>query len=76
MAQRARYQPPGSRAGQRAGVIMAVKTFKAIIYVGRPGSGTTQEIQVQADNIFKAKDLINMQYGNPKFYSQPVEVRR
>lgn len=55
---------------------MAIKTFKAIIYVGRAGSGKTQEIRVQADDVFKAKDLINMQYGNPKFYSPPVEVRR
>jgi hypothetical protein len=52
---------------------MAIKTFKAVIFI-KPG--VTQEIHVQADNVFKAKDLIIRQYGNPKFFSQPQEVRR
>jgi hypothetical protein len=52
---------------------MALKTFKAVIYV-KPG--VTQEIRVQADDVFKAKDLINRQYGNPKLFGTVQEVRR
>lgn len=52
---------------------MALKTYKAKIFLK---SGATQEITVQADSSFKAKELIIMQYGNPKFFSGPTEVRR
>ncbi len=52
---------------------MATKLYKAKIVLK---SGSIQEITVQADDPVKAKDLINMQYGNPKFFSNPQEVRR
>ena len=73
MAQRARYQPPGARPGKRAGVRMAIKTFKAKIALD---SFRSQEITVQADNAVKAKELIKLQYGNAKIVSGPHEVRR
>jgi hypothetical protein len=52
---------------------MAIKTYKAVIFI-KPG--VTQEIRVQADDPFKAKDLINMQYGKPKFFSLLQEVKK
>ena len=69
----ARCQPPGSRVGKHAGVTMALKTFTAKIFLPKGG---TQEIMVQADDVFKARDIIKMQYGNPKLFSGPTEVRR
>ncbi|MFT8371747.1 MULTISPECIES: hypothetical protein [Acetobacter] len=51
---------------------MAKRRFKAKIYLR---SGSIEEIFVEAENQFRAKELIDMQYGNPRYFIQPVEVR-
>ncbi len=53
--------------------LMADRLFKAKIVLP---NGSVQEVTVTALNVFNAKELINMQYNNPKFFSQPIEVRR
>lgn len=51
---------------------MASKLFTAKIVLP---NGSVQEVTVSANNVFNAKELIKMQYGNPKFFSDPREVR-
>lgn len=51
---------------------MASKLFKAKIVLP---NGSVQEVTVSANNVFNAKELIKMQYNNPKFFSDPQEVR-
>lgn len=50
---------------------MAVKTYKAKIKL----KSGLQEITVQADNIFKAKEMIEAQYGKGIIFSGPTESR-
>ncbi len=52
---------------------MADRLYKAKIVLP---NGSVQEVTVTANNVFNAKELIKMQYGNPKFFSGPTEVRR
>ncbi|GBQ92951.1 hypothetical protein GLI01_36450 [Gluconacetobacter liquefaciens] len=52
---------------------MAERLFKAKIFLK---NGIVQEVVVTASNMFNAKELIKMQYGNPRFFSDPQEVRR
>ena len=49
---------------------MATRTYKAKI---RLKSGI-QEVTVQADNYFKAKEMLEAQYGKRSIYSGPSEV--
>lgn len=51
---------------------MAIKTFKFKIILK---SGSVQEIRVQADNSLKAKELMKLQYNDPKILNGPIEVR-
>ncbi|MBB2168271.1 hypothetical protein HLH36_07875 [Gluconacetobacter aggeris] len=51
---------------------MAEKLFKAKIVLK---NGSIQEVSVTASNVFNAKELIKMQYGNPRFFAEPKEVR-
>lgn len=48
-----------------------MKTFKAKILLK---NGSVQEVRVQADNFWNAKDMIDAQYGNPTYFLQPVEA--
>ena len=50
---------------------MATRTFKAKI---RLKSGI-QEVTVQADNYFKAKEMLEAQYGKGSIFVGPTEKR-
>jgi len=52
---------------------MTPKTYKASIQLK---NGQRQEITVQADNVPKAKQLIEMQYGKGCIKTAVVEVRK
>jgi len=52
---------------------MATKTYKAKI---RLPSGRTQEVTVEADNTYNAKEMLEEQYGQGSIFSPPTEVRK
>jgi hypothetical protein len=51
---------------------MATKTWKAKIKLK---SGSIQEVVVQADSYFNAKEMLGTQYGKGSIFSGPSEVR-
>jgi hypothetical protein len=51
---------------------MAAKPYKAKIKLK---GGGMQEVTVQADDVFKAKALLEMQYGKGCIWSGPTLVR-
>ena len=51
---------------------MAIKTFKARV---RLSNGSSQEVTVQADDYFKAKAMLEAQYGKGSISSGPMETR-
>lgn len=51
---------------------MALKTYKAKIHLK---NGAPQEVRVSADSITNAKQVIDMQYGNPRYILWPEEVK-
>ncbi len=50
---------------------MAAKRWKARV---RLSNGSSQEVQVQADNYFNAKAMIEAQYGKGSIASGPTEA--
>ena len=72
VAQRARYQPPGSKGRVKLLGPLMLKKFKATIKIG----GRSLEVVVEAKDTFQAKAMINAQYGNPQFVTFITEVRR
>jgi len=65
------YRHVGDRCGDAIGGTMATRTFKAKI---RLKSGI-QEVTVQADNYFKAKEMLEAQYGKGSIFIGPTEKR-
>jgi hypothetical protein len=65
------YRHVGARCGDPIGGTMATRTFKAKI---RLKSGI-QEVTVQADNYFKAKEMLEAQYGKGSIFVGPTEKR-
>lgn len=51
---------------------MATKLFKAKIKLK---SGSLQDVTVQADHYFNAKEMLESQYGKGCIFSGPVESR-
>jgi hypothetical protein len=51
---------------------MATKTYKATIRL--QGAGL-QEVTVQANDYFKAKAMLETQYGKGSLFNGPTEVR-